>query len=121
MPWESMTTPLEQIYQVDKAVVLAGRLAERHFEQVSKEIVGRGGAIEGFGTKDGQRACVVICLAEAFSLVQKVLRTADFEQVNFSGLKPIWLGNASGPSEGCRMKNWIDARVPKLPDNTLTP
>ncbi len=85
-PWESMATPLEQIYQLDKAVVLAGRLAERRFEQTAGEIAELGGAIEGFGLGNSQRAFVVICLDEAFSSIQKVLRAADFEQVNFSGL-----------------------------------
>lgn len=87
LPWESMTTPLEQIYQVDKAVVLAGRLAERYFEQTANEVTELGGAIEGFGQSNGQRAFIVICLAEAFPQVQKVLRAVDFEQVNFSGLR----------------------------------
>jgi len=85
-PWESMKTPLEQIYQLDKAVVLAGRLAERRFEQTANEITELGGVVEGFGISKAQRAFVVICLDEAFSSIQKVLRAADFEQANFSGL-----------------------------------
>ena len=86
LPWESMETPLEQIYQLDKAVVLAGSLGERYFNQISNEIVELGAAIEGFGVNSGSRACVVVCQAEVSSQVQKVLRSADFEQINFAGL-----------------------------------
>ena len=84
--WESMKTPLEQIYEVEQAFVIAGRISERHFDRILSEVNQLGGDIEGFGVSGQMRACVIVCLAETSSEIQKILRTAEFEQVNFSKL-----------------------------------
>jgi len=82
-PWDSLETPVEEISQLRQTKCLAGLMASRQFEQTAEQIGELGAAIQVIGTANNKHACLVVCLKENISEVQKLLRSAEFESVDF--------------------------------------
>jgi V/A-type H+-transporting ATPase subunit I len=87
-PWRSLQTPVEEIGQLQQTICLAGLLPVGHFENLQEQLSELAGAIQQVGAAGNRFACLVVCLKENASEVQKLLRSAEFEPVNFG----TWTG-----------------------------
>jgi len=83
-PWEPLQTPVEEIGQLARTICQAGLLPTGQFGQVQENIGELGGAIQQIATAGNKYACLVAYLKENVSDVQKLLRSAEFEQINFA-------------------------------------
>jgi V/A-type H+-transporting ATPase subunit I len=83
-PWESLQTPVEEIGQLARTICQAGLIPIGRFRHVQENIGELGGAIQQIATADNRYACLVACLKESLGDVQKLLRSAEFEQVSFA-------------------------------------
>lgn len=82
-PWQSLQTPVEEIGQLQKTTCLAGLIPTGQFQQAQDQIGELTGAIQQVGATANQYACLVVCIKDNISEVQKLLRSAEFEPVNF--------------------------------------
>ncbi|MHC4423974.1 MAG: V-type ATP synthase subunit I [Planctomycetota bacterium] len=82
-PWASLETPVEQISQLQQTTCLTGLISDRQFEQIVEQLSEAGAVIEKVGTANNKYACLIVCLNADVSDVQKLLRSAEFEQVGF--------------------------------------
>jgi len=87
-PWQSLQTPVEEISQLQQTICLAGLLPVGHFENIQEQLSELTGAIQQVGAAGNRFACLVVCLKGNASEVQKLLRSAEFEPVNFG----TWTG-----------------------------
>jgi len=82
-PWAALETPVEQISQLQQTTCLAGLISDRQFEQTAEQIGELGAAIQQIGRANNRHACLIVSLNVNVSDVQKLLRSAEFEQVSF--------------------------------------
>ena len=85
-PWASLETPVEEIGELRQTMCLAGLIPARQFEQIVEEIGELGAVVETIGTANNEYACLVVCLKVSVNEVQKLLRSAEFEPVNFESM-----------------------------------
>ena len=85
-PWASLETPVEEIGELRQTMCLAGLIPARQFEQIVEEIGELGAVVEVIGTANNEYACLVVCLKVSVNEVQKLLRSAEFEPVNFESM-----------------------------------
>lgn len=86
-PWEALTIPLDHMRSLHQAVCLTGLLADQHLSSVNESLEELGGVIESVGRDGLYHACVIVCLKERQAEAQKILRAADFDPVNFEGMR----------------------------------
>jgi len=83
-PWKSLKTPVEEIGQLEKTACLAGLIPSRKLPLLVAQIEDAGAVIELIGSsRDSLCAVLIVCLNDDLVRVQKLLRAADFESVNF--------------------------------------
>lgn len=85
-PWQSFQTPVEEIGRLKRTICWAGLLPSRQFEQIEQKIAESGAAIQKVGEAVGKFACIIVGLKDRADEVQKLLRSADFEQVSFESM-----------------------------------
>ena len=85
-PWESLETPVEEIGGLQQATCILGLVPSQHLEQTTEQLTELGAAIQPLGTSAGRHACIVVALNVNIADVQKLLRSAEFEPVNFEGM-----------------------------------
>ncbi|MBE0534451.1 MAG: V-type ATP synthase subunit I [Phycisphaerae bacterium] len=83
LPWSTMETPVEAFRQLTSASAFAGLLPHQHFDETKETLAKLGAATQQIGTAGNMHACIVACLRDVAGDVQKVLRSSDFEAVNF--------------------------------------
>lgn len=86
-PWESLETPVEEINRLQQATCLTGLIPNQQVEQLEQQLAELGAAIEKVGPAGNRYACIIVCLNEKTSDVQKLLRSAEYEQVNFEAMR----------------------------------
>lgn len=86
-PWSSLETPVEEIGQLSQATCWAGLIPNQHFEQIEEKLGEIGAAIQKISASGNRVACLIACLKERTDEVQKSLRSAEFEPVNFESMK----------------------------------
>ena len=85
-PWESLETPVEEIGGLQQATCLLGLIPSQLYEQTTEQLTELGSAIQLLGAAAGRHACIVVALNENIADVQKMLRSAEFEPVNFENM-----------------------------------
>ena len=85
-PWSSLESPVEEIEQLSQATCWAGLIPNQNYEQIEEKLGELGAAIEKIGPADNRQACLIACLKEQTDEVQKSLRSAEFEPVNFESM-----------------------------------
>ena len=85
-PWASLETPVEEIGQLQQAACLTGLIPTQQFEQTAQQMGQLGAAIQQIGTAANKYACIIACLKQNISDVQKLLRSADFELISFEAM-----------------------------------
>lgn len=83
-PWEPLQTPVEEIGQLARTICQAGLMPTGQFRNVQENIGELGGAIQQIAIAGNRHACLVAYLKESANDVQKLLRSAEFEQVSFA-------------------------------------
>ncbi|MBN1806560.1 MAG: V-type ATP synthase subunit I [Sedimentisphaerales bacterium] len=86
-PWASLKTPVEEIVHLNKAACWAGLIPSQHFNQIRQKLTESGAALQQVGTDTNKSACIIVALNENADAVQKLLRSAEFEPVNFESMK----------------------------------
>lgn len=86
VPWRALETPVEELGQLEQATALTGLLPDQKFAQISEELGELGVAIQEVGKAGGNRACLIVCLKQQTTDVQKLLRSVDFEAVSFESM-----------------------------------
>ncbi len=82
-PWEHLETPVEEIGRMQQTTALAGLMPAQQFEQVTELLSELAAAIDTIAAVDNKYACIIVALNENLTQVQKLLRSAEFEPVNF--------------------------------------
>ena len=82
-PWAPLETPVEEIGGLQQATCLLGLVPSQHLEQAAEQLTELGAAFQPLGTAAGKNACIIVALNENIADVQKLLRSAEFEPVNF--------------------------------------
>jgi V/A-type H+-transporting ATPase subunit I len=85
-PWVLMETPVEEIGLLRQATALAGLIPARQVEQLKQQLNELGAAVEVEGTSKDRCACLIACLNQNLSDLQKLLRSVDFEAVSFEDM-----------------------------------
>ena len=82
-PWEQLETAVEQLSSLEQTTCLTGLLPNQQFDQIEEKIQQLDAIIQRVGAANNKYACLVVCLNENLNEAQKLLRSADFEAVNF--------------------------------------
>lgn len=82
-PWAPLETPIEEIGGLQQATCLLGLIPSLHLEQTVEQLTELGAAFQPLGTVANRHACIVVALNENITDAQKLLRSAEFEPVNF--------------------------------------
>ncbi|MHC4642440.1 MAG: V-type ATP synthase subunit I [Planctomycetota bacterium] len=85
-PWASLETPVEEIGRLQQATCLLGLIPSQHFEQATEQLTELGAALQRLGTAAGKHACIIVSMNENINDIQKLLRSAESEPVNFEGM-----------------------------------
>jgi len=88
-PWQKLESPVDQIGPLNKTTSLAAVIPTQNLEQLNQGIAELGAAIQLVDTTGSKTACIIVSINENLADVQKLLRQADFEQVNFEGMSGI--------------------------------
>ena len=86
LPWRELTTPVEELGRLERAVCLVGFMPSQHFEETSKQLKAIGAIIHVVGSTGTKDACIIVCLTDAAEETQKLLRSADFESFSFGDM-----------------------------------
>lgn len=86
LPWEGLSTPVEEMSELESASCIAGLLPIQTFEETQERLGELGSFIESISERNGICACIAITTKENVSETQKALRAGDFEVVSFEGL-----------------------------------
>ncbi|MBN1795486.1 MAG: V-type ATP synthase subunit I [Sedimentisphaerales bacterium] len=86
VPWSALDINVEELGTMEKASCLAGLLPVNKLNEVKQQLDEAGAVIEIINQTGVQYACLVVCLKEQKPDIQKLLRSADFEMVNFEGM-----------------------------------
>ena len=101
-PWMSMDGTIEELQGLEQASCIIGLVPVQHLEAVTKELAEMGAAIEVVGGGSMLKACIVACMSESSTDVQKKLRAADFEAVSFEGISGSIKDNISKANESIK-------------------
>lgn len=82
-PWRSLETEVEQIGQLEQTTCLAGLIARQKFDEVCGQLSEVAAAVQRVACTGERFPCLIVCLNDDLGEVQKLLRAADFETVNF--------------------------------------
>ncbi len=96
-PWRELDTDVEELRNLESATALAGMLPHQHFDEIIERLTELGSALEQVGSTGSMHACVVVCLNDAVSDAQKILRSGDFEAVSFEHFE----GTVAGALDDC--------------------
>jgi V/A-type H+-transporting ATPase subunit I len=85
-PWSSLETPVEEIGGLRQVTCILGLIPSQHLEQTTEQLTEIGAALQQLGAAAGKHACIIVALNDNIADVQKLLRSAEFEPVNFEGM-----------------------------------
>ncbi|HUW18674.1 MAG TPA: V-type ATP synthase subunit I [Sedimentisphaerales bacterium] len=85
-PWASLETPVEEIGRLRQTACLAGLIPGQQFEKTLEQIADLGAAIQQIAQTNNKYACLIVCLKQNISDLQKLLRSVEFEPVSFENM-----------------------------------
>ncbi|TKJ38286.1 MAG: hypothetical protein CEE38_05880 [Planctomycetes bacterium B3_Pla] len=88
-PWASLETRVEEIGPLKQTMCWAGLISSQQLEQTQERLSELGAAMQQVGATSNRSACLVVSLTENTDKVQKLLRSAEFEHVNFEPMRGI--------------------------------
>lgn len=84
--WEALSMPMEELHSLYTSTTFVGLIPEQHFAEAEQKLADCGAAVEVVTKRHRMVACLGVCLDEAATDVQKVLRSVEFETASFEGL-----------------------------------
>ena len=117
-PWKALQTPIEEIGELQQTTSFAGLIPTRQFEQAAEQLSELCGAIEAAGTTTDSYACIIVCLKANINDVQKLLRAAEFEPVNFGAMTGIVADSIQNTTERLNQTDPV-VRMKTLPYTRL--
>ncbi len=85
-PWTPLDMPLQDLTGFDRGVCIAGLIPNQHLETVKENLAKTDAAFAEVNKLETKTASIIFCLSEHQPDVQKLLRNADFEAVNFENM-----------------------------------
>ena len=85
-PWKGLEGAIEEFTRLKQARCWIGLVPNQRFAQLQQNISQAGAVIEKIADAGQKIACVIVGLNENAEPIQKLLRGAEFEQGNFSGV-----------------------------------
>jgi len=85
-PWASLETPVEEIGRLRTSVSWAGLVPTQHLESLQQQLAEQGAAMQKVGAAGTREACIVVAVQDSAEQVQKLLRSLEFEAVNFESM-----------------------------------
>lgn len=86
-PWEGLDVAIEEFGRLKQAKCWAGLVPSQRFEKLQQDITQVGGILEEVGEAKGKHACIIVGHIRQAEELGKLLRSAEFEQANFAGIK----------------------------------
>ena len=88
-PWSALKIAVEEIESMVNATAWTGFVVNRHFTSFCSDITEAGGVVEQLGIDGNNTVCMVVCLNDYASEVNKIMRSADFDNVSFAGMSGL--------------------------------
>ncbi len=88
-PWSGLEIAVDEINSMTNATSWTGFIAGRHFARFCDEIAEAGGVVEQVGSEKNNSSCMVVCLNNYASEVNRIMRSEDFDTVSFVGMKGL--------------------------------
>lgn len=85
-PWRALNVPVEEISQLDRTDCIAGLIPNQYIEAVKQQLGDIEAAIDIIGQSGNKTACVIVCLNEKTTEIQKFMRSVDFESMSFESM-----------------------------------
>ena len=85
-PWKALDVTLEELRELEQASCILGLIGSQKLTDITDKFREIGVTIEQIGSSGTKAACIIICLNEQVTEVQKILRAGDFETVNFESM-----------------------------------
>ncbi|MHC4075718.1 MAG: V-type ATP synthase subunit I [Planctomycetota bacterium] len=82
-PWKGLETPVEELGLLERSVCIVGLLPAQQLVNIEDALAELDAVIELVGTAGNRQACIIVCLKAHLAELQKLLRSADFENVGF--------------------------------------
>jgi V/A-type H+-transporting ATPase subunit I len=82
-PWKGLETPVEELGLLERSVCIVGLLPAQQLVDIEDALAELDAVIQLVGTAGNRRACIIVCLKPHLAELQKLLRSADFENVGF--------------------------------------
>ena len=88
-PWSGLEVAVEEINNMVNATSWTGFIVNRHFAGFCSEITKAGGIVEQVGIERSNTACMVVSLNDYASEVNRIMRSADFDNISFIGMSGL--------------------------------
>jgi V/A-type H+-transporting ATPase subunit I len=85
-PWTPLDMPLEELKGFERGTCITGMLPNQHLDDVKENLSEAGAVFTEVNKLDTKTASIIFCFSENQGNVQKLLRNADFETVNFENM-----------------------------------
>ena len=85
-PWKKLDTPLEQMNELKNVRCFVGFLPAQYRSEAEEKLQQFNAGMEIVNEMPVHTTCIIVCLKEDGGEVQKILRSADFEQVSFESM-----------------------------------
>jgi len=82
-PWAPLQTPLEELGRLQSSTCWPGLVSQQHLDEFQKQLEDLGAGIQRVSAQGTREACIVVALRDRMEQVQKLLRSFEFEIVNF--------------------------------------
>ncbi len=86
-PWEGLEVAIDEFHRLKQAKTWVGLVPDQRFEKLLQDITNAGGFLEEVAQTKGRHACIVVGHISQAEDFLRILRSAEFEQANFAGIK----------------------------------
>ncbi|HPS54585.1 MAG TPA: V-type ATPase 116kDa subunit family protein, partial [Sedimentisphaerales bacterium] len=88
-PWSCLEMPVEEINSMVNATGWVGFIATRLFADLCEKITEAGGVVERICDDRNNIGCMVVCLNECASEINRIMRMEEFDNVTFAGMSGL--------------------------------
>jgi len=85
LPFKQLDVPVEQISRLENTCCLTGLIGHQYFDQLCEQL-DELATVEQVGLTGNTYACVIVCMNDSLSQIQKILRAGEFEHVSFESM-----------------------------------
>ena len=115
--------PVDQLHTLSSSTTFVGQIGDQYFDAVVEKLTELGAPVERVDSANRMQACIIVCLNEIASDVQKVLRSVEFEAVSFEGLTGLVSENIAAVQQHLKEiqkeQNLLQHQIVDLAQNKL--